>query len=59
MESLGKELTATKMELDEEKERSTNLAQRLKDLEIQHVTAVGRRCQEKVYSKFCLDKRTE
>jgi hypothetical protein len=39
---LGKELTETKLELDEEKERAVNLALRLKDLEIQHVETVCR-----------------
>jgi len=32
VESLSKELTATKLELDDEKERAVNLAIRLKDL---------------------------
>jgi hypothetical protein len=40
VESLSKELTATKLELDEEKERAVNLAIRLKDLEIRFVEAV-------------------
>ncbi len=40
VESLSKELTSTKLELDDEKERSVNLAIRLKDLEIRHVETV-------------------
>lgn len=40
IETLTKELTETKLELDDEKGRSVNLALRLKDLEIQHAEAV-------------------
>ncbi|CAF3097264.1 unnamed protein product [Rotaria sp. Silwood2] len=36
VETLTKELTSTKLELDDTKERATNLALQLKDLEIQH-----------------------
>jgi hypothetical protein len=40
VESLSKELTTTKIELDDEKERAVNLAVRLKDLEIHYVEVV-------------------
>jgi len=39
LESLSKELTSTKLELDDEKERAVNLALRLKDLEIRYLEA--------------------
>jgi len=38
---LSKDLTATKIELDEEKERATRLATKLKDLEIRYVETVN------------------
>jgi len=40
VETLSKELTATKLELDDAKERAVNLAIRLKDLEIRHIETV-------------------
>ncbi len=40
LESLKKELAATKLELDETKERAINLSTQLKDLEIQHIKTV-------------------
>jgi len=40
VESLTKELTSTKLELEDTKDRAVNLAVRLKELEIQHVETV-------------------
>lgn len=41
IETLTKELMETKLALEDEKGRSVNLGLRLKDLEIQHIEAVG------------------
>ena len=40
VETLTKDLVATKLELEETKERAVNLAVRLKELEVQHAGTV-------------------
>ncbi len=57
VESLSKELTTTKLELEDEKERVVNLATRFKELEVRHAEAVGRVLYERAFSKCSLDER--
>jgi hypothetical protein len=55
---LSKDLTSTKLELEDSKERAINLALRLKDLEIKHVEAVWKIFYMKeFYLNFYLESR--
>ena len=58
MESLTKELTSAKLELEAEKERSISLALRLKDLEVQYAEAVNKIVEFFLFSqRFYLESR--
>jgi hypothetical protein len=55
---LSKDLTSTKLELEDSKERAINLALRLKDLEIKHVEVVWNIFYMKeFYLNFYLESR--